>query len=192
MKMNKTTKTLSLTIAMFAIVGMMGVFSNEEAFANPKTEDGNKIQGKKVFGWMLIGRPNNYDGGCGEGNRIFVDANSNRESIKVVDGEKWNISQCNGTSGNQAIIESTDVGSYTVYAVAKGKPGTGVDLSCYVEDEQGNVLCDIASFEIRKDGGKTQFKVVPSELFDASLEDIIWNVDVDGQAKIQFRVYSNQ
>ncbi|MFB5610762.1 MAG: hypothetical protein ACE5RT_03045 [Nitrosopumilaceae archaeon] len=192
---NKTQKTLSLAVAMFAIVGMMGVFSNHEAFANPKTEDGNKIEGKKVFNWMLIGRPNSYDGGCGDGNRIFVDADSKRESIRVEDGEKWNVTQCNGTGNNQAVIESADAGSYTVYAVAKGKPGTGVKLSCDVDDptsdDPDDKLCEITDFEIRKEGGKTQFKVVPTQLFDASLENIIWTVDVDGQVKIQFRVYEN-
>jgi len=190
--MNKTQKTLSLAVAMFAIVGMMGVFSNPEAFANPKTEDGTKIEGKKVFNWMLIGRPNSYDGGCGEGNRIFVDADSKRESIRVVDADKWNVAQCNGTGNNQAVIESADVGSYTVYAVAKGKPGTGVKLSCdTVDAETGVQLCLVTDFEIKKDGVKTQFKIVPSQLFDAELEDIIWTVDVNGQAKIQFRVYEN-
>ena len=67
--MNKTTKTLSLTVAMFAIVGMVGVFSNSQVFADPAPEGT-----KKVYQFNIIARPNPYNGNCGEGDRIFVEA----------------------------------------------------------------------------------------------------------------------
>ena len=186
--MNKTTRVLSITIAMFAVVGMMSAF-NTQVFAAPPGV--GEEAGKKVYQFNMIGRPNAFSGGCGEGNRVFVEADDKHAHMVITDGDKWNVTDCNGTGGQRAELTTADAGQYVVYAVAKGKPGTGISVCAdYLEthDIEGD-LCEIGTFEIKKDGGKTNFSLVPAKYFDASLEDLIWSIDVNGQAKIQFRVY---
>jgi hypothetical protein len=194
-KIKGKQKTISLAVTMFALVGLVGVI-NYQAFANPP---GIPQDEKKVYQWMLIGRPNPFNGECGEGNRIFVEADDNHAHLVITDGNSWNILNCNATGKNKAVLQSSEAGSYKIYASAKGKPGTGLDHICVdtvlihdngtPDDESDDVHdCLIGSFDIKREGGKTNFKLIPSKYFDASLEDIIWSMDVNGQAKIQFRV----
>jgi len=183
--MNTTTKTIFLSVAMFAIVGMMGFTTS--ALAVPQPEPGNT----KVYQFNMIARPNNYEGGCGDGDRIFIDANDSSSQVRIYEGDEWNVTDCNATSDRRADLEVDGTGTFIVYAIAHGKPGTSISICAdYISayDGDGN-LCEIGTFSISREGGKSQFKVVPSELFDASLEDIIWDVDATGQAKVQFRVY---
>lgn len=188
MAMKTTTKILSISFAMFAMIGMMGIFPAQVFAAPPGVGD---EAGKKVYQFMMIGRPNPFNGDCGEGNRVFVEADDPHAHMVITDGDSWNVTDCNGTDGHRAELTTADAGQYVIYAVAKGKPGTGISVCAdYLEthDSEGD-LCEIGTFEIRKDGGKTNFNLVPAKYFDASLEDLIWSIDVDGQAKIQFRVY---
>lgn len=170
---------------MFAIIGMMG-FSTA-AFAVPQPEPGIN----KVYQFNLIARPNNYDGGCGEGNRIFVNADDSSSQIRVTETNQWNIADCNATDDRKGVLEVDGTGTYKVYAIAHGKPGTEISICAdYLSGYDGDGdLCEVGTFSISREGGKSSFKLVPSELFDASLEDIIWDVDATGQAKVQFRVY---
>lgn len=183
--MQQKTKALSLAVAMFAIVGMMGFTTS--ALAVPQPEPGNT----KVYQFNMIARPNNYDGGCGDGNRIFVNADDRSSQIRVFEGTQWNVIDCNATADRRADLEVDGVGTFKVYAIAHGKPGTGISICAdYISDYVGDGgLCLVGTFTISREGGKSAFKLVPAELFDASLEDIIWDVDATGQAKVQFRVY---
>ena len=194
-QMKGKKKTISLAVTMFALVGLISVV-NSQAFANPPDIPKDE---KKVYQWMLIGRPNAFNGECGEGNRIFVEADDNHAHLVIVDGNSWDIKNCNGTGSNRAVLQSAEAGSYKIYASAKGKPGTGLNSVCVdtvflhdngtPEDESDDVHdCLIGSFDIKREGGKSNFKLMPSKYFDASLEEIIWSMDVNGQAKIQFRV----
>ena len=180
-----TTKVFSFAVAMFAIVGMMGFTSS--ALAVPQPAPGNT----KVYQFNMIARPNNYDGGCGDGNRIFVNADDTSSRVKVYDGTKWNVMDCNATDDRLAVLQVDGTGTFIVYAVAHGKPGTSLSICAdYISAYDGDGdLCEVGTFSITREGGKSQFKLVPSALFDASLEDIIWDVDATGQAKVQFRVY---
>ena len=191
MSMNKTTKTLSLAVAMFAIVGMVGVFSNSQVFADPAPEGT-----EKVYQFNLIARPNTYDGGCGEGNRMFVEADARHAHVAIVGGSEWNVTDCNATSGNKGELTVDGTGTFAVYAIAHGKPGTGLDIcadlrSVHDEDELAGDEheCLVGTFDIKREKGKSHMKLVPAALFDTSLEDVIWSLDVHGNAKIQFRVY---
>jgi len=182
--MQNKFKVLSFAIAMFAIVGGM---SFTTAHAVPQPEPGNT----KAYQFNLIARPNDYDGGCGDGNRIFVNADDSSSQIKVFEGSTWNVTDCNATNDRRASLEVDGVGTYKVYAIAHGKPGTGISICAdYLSQYDGDGdLCEVGNFSINRDGGKSGFKLVPSALFDASNEDIIWDVDATGQTKIQFRVY---
>lgn len=191
MSMNKTTKVLSIGIAMFAIVGLMGVLNNNQVFADPAPEGT-----KKVYQFNMIARPNSYDGGCGEGNRMFVEADARHAHVVITGGSEWNVTDCNATSGNKGELTVDGTGTFAVYAIAHGKPNTGLDIcadsrSVHEEDEMAGDEheCLMGTFEIKREGGKSNMKLVPSSLFDTSLEDVIWSLDVYGNAKVQFRVY---
>jgi len=79
-----------------------------------------------------------------------------------------------------------------VYTIAHGKPSTGLDICAdlrSVHDEDEALECLAGTFDIKRENGKSHMKLVTSELFDPSLEDVIWSVDVNGNAKVQFRAY---
>ena len=191
--MNTKTILAASLVAVFAVSMIYGG-TTLQALANPSDSNGVPIPGKKVYQWMLIGRPNDFTGDCGEGNRIFVNANDPHAHMVVTDGDSWNVLDCNGTGGNRAVLQSSQSGNFQVWASAKGKPGTGLSNICLQTVATHDALggdrtdCLIATFDIKREGGKTSFQLLPKALFDASLEDIIWSFDVDGQAKIQFRV----
>ena len=185
--MNKTIKTTSFAVVMFALAGMAGGLGSQ-VFADPAPEGT-----KKVYQFNLIAKPNSFEGNCGNGDRLFVDANDKSSQLKIQGGDQWNITDCNATSDRRGVLEIDEAGDYVVYAIAHGKPGTGIDVCAdYVgvyDDEELDNLCEVGTFSISRDNGKSQMKLVPSELFDTSLEDIIWDIDSTGAPKIQFRVY---
>jgi len=183
--MNKTTKALSIAIAMFAIVGMSGALGSP-VFADP-APDGTK----KVYQFNLIAKPNSYEGNCGNGDRIFIDADDRSSKLRITENGSWNVLDCNATSDRVAMLGIDGEGDYIVYAIAHGKPGTGISVCAdYLSDYEGDGdLCEVGSFSISREGGKSQMNLVPSELFDIELEDIIWDIDSTGAPKIQFRVY---
>lgn len=185
--MTKNLKAISTAIAMFAVVGMM-TGSGFYAFADPAPEGT-----QKVYQFNLIAKPNSYEGNCGEGNRIFVDADDRSSKIKVTDDAQpgtWNVVDCNATSDRTAVL-NVDVGNYVVYAIAHGKPGTSLSICAdYISAYDGdNDLCEVGTFSITREGGKSAMTIMPNTLFDPTLEDIIWDVDATGQAKVQFRVF---
>jgi hypothetical protein len=148
---------------------------------------------KKVFQFNLIGRPNVYEGDCGEGKRIFVERDAKQAQILIEDEDDgWYIEDCNATGGNRASLHTDEVGKYLVYARILGKPGGELDI-CYgtLEDyEAGEDLCLIATFNMKRETGQSKFKIAPSAMFDAELEDLLWLVDTNKDYRIsQFRVY---
>ena len=195
MYMNKTTKTLSLAVAMFAMVGMIGVFSNSQVFADPAPEGT-----KKVFQFNIIARPNPYTGNCGEGDRIFVEAGAKglkHAHINIVEAGEWDVSDCNATGHHRGELTFDGTGTFEVYAISHGKPGTSIDICLSdrpthdAEGEDGTVPfdeheCLIDVVTIKRESGKSSFSADLRALF---LDDSVWSLDVNGNAKIQFRVY---
>jgi len=186
--MNKTFKMTSLAITMFALVGMMGGLGTQ-VFADP-APDGTK----KVYQFNMIAKPNSFEGNCGNGDRLFIDANDRSSVLKITYGEEWNITDCNATSDRRGILEVAETGEYVVYAIAHGKPGTGIDVCVDYESEfqdaDGDLLlCEIGSFDIKRENGKSQMKLINADFFNPDLEDILWDIDSTGAPKIQFRIY---
>ena len=176
-----------MAVAMFAMAGMIGGLGSQ-VFADP-APDGTK----KVYQFNMIAKPNSFEGNCGNGDRLFIDANDKSSQLKIEGGDEWNITDCNATSDRRGVLEIDEVGDYVMYAIAHGKPGTGIDvcadyISVYDDPEVDN-LCEVGTFSIHRDNGKSQMKLVPSDLFDTELEDIIWDIDSTGAPKIQFRIY---
>src|SRR5262245_13714313 len=93
--------------------------------AAPALAGNGAPRGQHVFNWNLIGTPHGYDGGCGDGHRIFVERDAKGAQIVVKDeeGVGWSIADCNATSDHQAVMYSDDLGHYNVYARILGKPG---------------------------------------------------------------------
>jgi hypothetical protein len=149
-------------------------------------------KGQLVFSWNLIGTPGDYEGGCGDGRRIFVERGANHEHILFQDGDRWRIVECDATFGDEAIIQSADLGTLDVYVRILGKP-SGRLFVCAdtVEDHAtGEHLCLLGTIDLHREGGRSRFDIKPDQLFDASLEDIIWSVFTNSDFRIaQFRVY---
>jgi len=195
MTMNKTIKILSLAVAMFAIVGMTGVFINSQVFAD-KAPDGFK----KEYQFIIIARPNPYNGNCGEGDRLFVEAGAKglrHAHINIQEGGEWNVSDCNATGNKRGEITFDGTGTFLVFAIARGTPGTSIDICLQVQSvhdlegadgtiEFGDHLCLIDVVKIKRDAGKGSFSADLRGLF---LDDHVWSVDVNGNAKIHFIVY---
>lgn len=151
---------------------------------------------KLVFNWNLIGTPKDYQGGCGDGHRIFVNREISNAHILITDpsgaaqGSGWSIVDCNATGGNIAEMQSDGLGTFVVYARILGKPGGHIHV-CASEvtllDEQ---LCELGTIDLTRSKGQSKFQLQPNELFDASLFDILWTVDTNKDFRIvQFRVY---
>ena len=177
-----------MAVTMFALVGMIGGIGSQ-VFADP-APDGTK----KVYQFNIIAKPNSFEGNCGNGDRVFIDANDKSSRLLIHGGDEWNITDCNATSDRTAVLEIDEVGDYVVYAIAHGKPGTQLDICADLvsefQDADGDMLlCEVGTFSIKRDTGKSQMKLVPSELFDTSLEDVMWELDATGAPKIQFRVF---
>jgi len=186
--MNKIIKTTSLAITMFALVGMMGGLGTT-VFADP-APDGTK----KVYQFNMIAKPNSYEGNCGNGDRLFIDANDKSSVLRITYGEEWNITDCNATKDRQGTLEVAETGEYVVYAIAHGKPGTSIDVCVDYESEfkdadVDELLCEIGTFDIKREKGKSQMKLINADFFNPDLEDILWDIDSTGAPKIQFRVY---
>lgn len=63
----------------------------------------------------------------------------------------------------------------------------------FVEEDftNGETLCLLGTIDMKRDGGKSKFQLQPDSLFDASLADIMWQVDTNADFRIvQFRVYA--
>ncbi len=173
-----------MAVVMFAIVGMSGALGTQ-VFADP-APDGTK----KVYQFNIIAKPNSFEGNCGNGDRVFIDANDKSSRLQIHGGDEWNVTDCNATSDRTAVLEIEEAGDYVVYAIAHGKPGTQLDVCAdYISGDLEDDLCEVGTFSIKRDTGKSQMKLVPSELFDTSLEDIIWDLDATGAPKVQLRVF---
>src|SRR5215471_165798 len=169
-------------------VGMTGIGT---AWANPP---GVPAGEHLVFKFNLIGRPNDYPGECGNGNRVFVNRDANQEKLIVVNGPAWDILDCDATGNSIASLQSAELGTFDVYARILGKPGGHLSICAdvLVDVNTQEFLCALGTFTLDRSDGKSVFKLVPDKLFDASLFDIIWTIDTNSDFRIaQFRIYRN-
>ena len=167
---------------------------NEGSQAVRPSESGNGApRGRHVFSFNLIGTPGDYEGGCGQGRRVFVERDARQAQIVFRDHDDgWHIEQCDATGSDVAEIHSDSLGTLDVYARILGKPRGRLQVCAdTVEDVvAGETLCALGTIDLTREGGRSRFKVQADSLFDASLEDIMWNVDTNNEFRIvQFRVY---
>src|SRR6266487_2552306 len=78
---------------------------------------------KLVYNFEVLGyrAGQTYNGGCGNGHRIFVNREANSAHILVTNGSFWTVLDCNATSDHQAMLQSSQVGIYDVYTRILGK-----------------------------------------------------------------------
>jgi hypothetical protein len=195
--LNRTQKTLSLAVATFAIVGMIGVLNNTQVFADPAPTGY-----QKVYQFNMIDRPNDYTGGCGDGNRLFVNHEDDKHAhVDIINSNFWDVTDCNATGGHHGEITFDGTGTYLVGVKMVGKPDTSFRI-CTTNDrlpvgddpahddtesiDEHDCILDVV---IVREKGKPKIKIDLQALFDPALTNEIWSVESNGQAKAQFIVY---
>jgi hypothetical protein len=147
-----------------------------------------------VYSFEVLGYPAGqaYNGGCGNGHRIFVNREANKAQILVTNGNFWTILDCNATSDHQARLQSSQLGIFDVYTRILGKPGGHIHVcgDLTIDPVTGDTLCLAGTLDLTRASGQSKFQLAPSSLFDASLEDVLWTVDTNTNFRnAQFRVY---
>jgi len=176
-------------IALLATATVLAVATS--AFAVPKDiPAGSKL----VYKWNVIGYPagKEYTGGCGEGNRLFVNREANHAQVLITNGMNWNVTDCNATADNRGEITTSEAGLYDVYVRILGKPGGNIKICAdtYEDFLAGETLCLLGTIDLTRGAGQSKFQLAPATMFDASLYDIMWTVDTNKDFRIcQFRVY---
>ena len=112
----------------------------------------------------------------------------------MVDDENgWSINWCNATGNDKAEIDSEAGDQYLVTVRILGKPGGTLDICAdtLADYEEGTDDCLLGTINLQRGPGQSKFKVVPSSIYDASLEDLIWQTSTNDDFRIaQFRVWS--
>ena len=162
------------------------------AHANPKDIPAGA---KKVYSFNVIGYPagRTYTGGCGEGNRIFVNREASNSHIRVTNSSSgWNVVDCNATSDRTATLATYQSGLYDVYVRILGKPGGTLSICADTFEDflAGETLCLLGTIDLTRGSGQSKFQLAPAAMFDASLEDLMWTAQTNADFRIaQFRVY---
>lgn len=178
-------------LALVLIPVFVGVAVATSALALPKDiPAGSKL----VYKWNLIGFPagQEYTGGCGQGNRMFVNRDANHAQVLVTNGTNWDVTDCNATADNRGEITTSQAGLYDVYVRILGKPGGHVTICAdtFEDFQSGETLCLLGTLDLTRGKGQSKFQLAPSSMFDASLFDIMWTVDTNPDFRLcQFRVY---
>lgn len=151
---------------------------------------------KLVFNFNVIGHPadKSYDGGCGNGHRIFVNRDAKGAQVRVTNSTTdWSIVDCDATSDHQAVLATNQAGIYDIYVRILGKPGGNIRVcgNTLTDFLLGETLCLLGTIDLTRGSGQSKFTLAPSAMFNASLEDLMWTVDTNSDFRIaQFRVYS--
>ncbi len=162
------------------------------AHANPK---GIPAGSKKVYSFNVIGYPagRTYEGGCGEGNRIFVNREASNAHIRITNSSSgWNVLDCNATSDRTAVLATYQSGLFDVYVRILGKPGGSISICAdtYEDFLAGETLCLLGTIDLTRGSGQSKFQLAPAAMFDATLEDLMWTAQTNADFRItQFRIY---
>ena len=145
-----TRFTAILILAGAGLVGLTAVSS-----ANPPNiPDG----WHKVFQFNLIGFPGkDYTGGCGQGNRVFVNRDAHGATMLVTNGTSWDITDCNATGDHRASMTTVDVAKYAVFVRILGKPeGTlHICADSFEDFTAGETLCLLGTIDLTRGKGQS-------------------------------------
>jgi len=208
--MNKTTKILSLAVATFAIVGMIGVF-NSQAFANPPGAPDGKLQ----FKFNIIAAPVGWSGNLPDnnGHKIITERGANNQHILwtlcLADvGQKSK--DCGpghnnfnthiedhateAIDGTEAEIHIDEANKYEVWVRIHGKNGGTLSICSAIKTDHDDPLkhdeCLLGFVNLEKKGAVSNFKF-PNKLFHDINEDILWHLNSNNDFRIaEVRLYS--
>lgn len=162
------------------------------AWAVPKdVEPGSKL----IYSFNVIGYPADkvYDGGCGQGHRIFVNRDAHHTHVLVTDtNDGWYIADCDATGDKWAELHTDELGVYDVYVRILGKPGGNITICAdeFTDPVSHEHLCLLGTIDLTRGSGQSRFSIQPDAIFDASMFDIMWSVETNSDFRIaQFRVY---
>lgn len=185
LKLARASSIITLGLALL-------VASTAAVHANPKDiPAGSKL----VYNFNVIGKPSDasYSGGCGNGHRIFVNREAKGAQVLVTNSPGgWTVINCDATSGKRATLGTSDVGLYDIYVRILGKPGGNIKIcgDTFEDFTTGEALCLLGTIDLTRGSGQSKFQLAPAAMFDASLEDLIWQIDTNRDFRIvQFRVY---
>ena len=107
-----------------------------------------------------------------------MDRGASKAQILFENDTDWSIAQCDATGGDRAVIHSADLAKLDVCAMT-------------LEDfTNGETLCLLGTIDMTR-GQKEKFEFKNDMLFDASVEEVLWQVDTNPDFRIvQFRVYA--
>ena len=181
----KLARHLSTTV-----VALVALLASAVVQANPKDiPAGSKL----VYNFNVIGHPGDYSGNCGSGHRIFVNRDANNAQVLIQNSTTgWRVVDCNATSGHRAVLATNQAGMYDIYVRILGKPGGHINICADTFEDflAGESLCLLGTIDLTRGKGQSKFTLAPNAMFDASLEDLIWQVDTNSDFRIaQFRVY---
>ena len=127
-------------------------------------------------------------------NRIFVNREAKGAQVRVTNSTSgWSIEDCNATSDHQAVLATNQVAIYDIYVRILGKPGGNIHVCANTMTDflNGETLCLLGTIDLTRGNGQSKFTLAPNQMFDASVEDLMWIVDTNSDFRIaQFRVYS--
>ena len=187
--MNKTTKGISLAVAMFAIGGLMIAFNNQEAYARPQVAG----VGDHVMTIHLKGVPNDTDRNCESGNNknIYTMYDTHKGDIQVnhqhidwlrADSNRV-VDHCTENVGDPADRAEVEIkeGSY-IYTIRILGPNKVTNEITYCQqakqihdaDVDGDVHCILDQQEIRSNG-KPSFSI-PKNIFSDDFDDETWSL----------------
>src|SRR5262245_60999416 len=89
------------TPIVIVALALMTAMAANLAVANPRDIPPGS---HKVYQFNLIGHPGEYTGGCGNGNRLFVDRGTNHATVLITNGSSWDVTNCNATANNRGEI----------------------------------------------------------------------------------------
>ncbi|UCF78869.1 MAG: hypothetical protein JSW03_00900 [Candidatus Eiseniibacteriota bacterium] len=192
MSMNPGSKIACCCLAL-AIAFVFVLVSAAPALAVPKdVEPGSKL----VYKFNIIGYPAGklYTGNCGQGHRIFVNREANHTHIRITDAnDGWYVSDCDATGTSWAEIHSDRMDIYDVYVRILGKPGGHINICAdpFTDYTTHEHLCLLGTIDLTRGKGQSKLSIKPSQIFDASMMDIMWKVETNSDFRIaEFRIYA--
>ena len=180
------------TRALIACLAML-LASATTALAAP---GGIPAGSKLVYSFNVIGYPEGqtYNGGCGNGHRIFVNRDAHGAQVLIQNSSGgWDVVDCNATADHRAVLATSEVAMLDVYMRILGKPGGKIHICGNTLEDflSGETLCLLGTIDLTRAKGSSKFTLAPAAMFDARLEDLMWTVDTNPDFRIvQFRVYA--
>jgi len=178
--MNKTTKVLSFTVAMFAIAGLMVAFNNQVAYARPDPGLGFDVE--HVMKINLKGVPTDGDAKCsGNSNNIYMHVpTGGHQHVDVTHGDFNHVTDncTRNIDGDRAGLTLDDPGTeYWMTIRHLGSPASDLKFCSQTKlIHDGDPLDHCVLSSIDTHNGKPKFSV-PGKVFDEALEDQTWNFD---------------